>query len=191
MTARKRLLTLLLAALITLPVTGAWRGVQQVFHCCGLPSNIRTGNDGLPADAAPASQQTLTIAEQEYPYFDWEQKAYNLNAPGANMIQESLTRPDNNFNPLPAGAVSWSVDKSGLVWTVKLRHGMVWSDGTPITSKDWLFSFQRIARADYDFEWFYSIIKNMDKVAAGKAPMSSLGVKAVDPYTLQITTESP
>src|SRR5579875_322956 len=78
MTARKRLLTLLLAALITLPVTGAWRGAQQVFHCCGLPSNIRTGNDGLPADAAPASQQTLTIAEQEYPYFDWEQTAYNL-----------------------------------------------------------------------------------------------------------------
>ena len=191
MTARKRILTFVLAALITLPVTGAWRGVAQVFHCCGLPSNIRTGNDGLPPDAAPASQQTLTIAGQETHYMDWEQTAYDVNAPGANMLQESLTRPDNNFNPLPAAATSWSVDKSGLVWTIQLRHGMVWSDGSPITSKDWLFSFQRIARPDYDFEWFYSPIKNMDKVSQHKLPMSALGVKAVAPYVLQIATGTP
>ncbi len=191
MSSRSRVLAILLAILITLPATAGWRGVSTIFHCCGLPSNIRTGNDGLPADAAPLSQQTLTIAGQEAHYMDWEQTAYDVNAPAANMLQESLTRPDNNFNPLPAGATSWSVDKSGLVWTIQLRHGMVWSDGTPITSQDWVYSFQRMARADYDFEWFYSIIKNMDKVSQGKAPMSSLGVKAVSPYVLQITTETP
>src|SRR5947209_81410 len=135
MTVRKRILTLLLAALITLPATGAWRGVAQAPQCCGLPSSIHTGADGLPADAAPASQQTLTIAGQETHYFDWEQTAYDENDPGAYLLQESLTRPDNNFSPLPAGATSWSVDKSGLVWTFQLRHGMVWSDGSPITSK--------------------------------------------------------
>jgi ABC-type transport system substrate-binding protein len=54
-----------------------------------------------------------------------------------------------------------------------------------------VFSFQRIARPDYDFEWFFSIVKNMDKVSQHKAPMSSLGVKAAGPYALQITTVSP
>lgn len=191
MTSRKRALTILLALLIVLPATAGWRGVAQVLHCCGLPNNIRTGNGGLPADALPLSQQTLTIAGQEAHYMDWEQTAYDVNAPGSMMIQETLTRPDNNFNALPAGATSWSVDKSGLVWTIQLRRGMVWSNGSPITARDWVFSFQRMARADYDFEWFYSIIKNMDTVSQGKAPKSSLGVKAAGTYTLQITTASP
>ncbi|HXT37720.1 MAG TPA: peptide ABC transporter substrate-binding protein [Chloroflexota bacterium] len=194
MKLRSRSLAVLLAAAIILPaggVGGMGRGAAHGDQCCGLPSNIRTGNDGLPPDAAPLSQQTLTIPETETPYMDWEQTAYNVNAPAANMLQESLTRPDNNFNPLPAAATAWSVDKSGLIWTIALRKGMVWSDGTPITSADWVFSFQRIARADYDFEWFYSIIKNMDAIAGGKAPMSSLGVAADGPYTLKITTGSP
>lgn len=48
-----------------------------------------------------------------------------------------------------------------------------------------------MARPDYDFSWFFSILKNMNTIVAGKAPATSLGVKAVGPYTLQITTESP
>lgn len=191
MTVRSRTLTLLLAALVALPVGGAGRGAAHSLQCCGLPSSVRTGADGLPSDAAPSDQQTLTLGQVQSTYFDWEQTAYDVNSPGSNMIQESLTRPDNTFNALPAAATAWSVDKSGLVWTIQLRRGMVWSDGSPITAADWVFSFHRIARADYDFEWFYSIIKNMDKASQGKAPMASLGVKAVAPYTLQITTESP
>ena len=191
MAPRKRTLAIVLALLVALPATAGFRGMAQVLHCCGLPGNIRTGNDGLPPDALPLSQQTLTIAGQEAHYMDWEQTAYDVNSPGSMMLQETLTRPDNNFNALPAGALSWSVDKSGLIWTFKLRPAMVWSDGTPITSKDWVFSIQRIARADYDFEWFFSIIKNMDTVSQGKAPMSTLGVKAPDANTLQITTASP
>jgi ABC-type transport system substrate-binding protein len=191
MTSRARALAILLAVLIALPVTGAWRGVAQVVHCCGLPGDVRTANDGWPKDAAPPSQQTLTLGFPEYHYFDWEQTAYDLQDVSPLMIQEMLTRPDNNFNPLPAAATAWSVDQSGLVWTIHLRRGMVWSDGTPITAKDWVFSFQRMARPDYDFEWFYSSIKNMDNVSFHHAPMSSLGVKAVGPDTLQITTGSP
>jgi peptide/nickel transport system substrate-binding protein/oligopeptide transport system substrate-binding protein len=190
MTVRRRALAILLAALITLPATGAWPAMAQVFHCCGLPGAVRTAGDGWPPDAAPPSQQTLTIAGQEVPNFDEEQSA-NVNNPGAFAVQEALTRPDNNFHPLPAGATSWSVDKSGLVWTIHLRKGMVWSDGTPITAHDWVYSFRRMARPDYDFAWFFSILKNMNEIVAGKAPASSLGVKALDAYTLQVATQTP
>jgi ABC-type transport system substrate-binding protein len=176
---------------LTLTSNGALTGLAHGLHCCGLPSAIHTANDGWPANAAPKSEQTLRIAGQEAHYMDWEQTAYDVNDPGSMMIQETLTRPDNQFNALPAGATSWSVDKSGLDWTIQLRKGMVWSDGSKITSKDWLFSFQRIARADYDFEWFYSSIKNMDKVSQKKLPMSALGVKATGPYTLTISTTTP
>src|SRR5947209_19225366 len=98
MSSRARALAILLAVLIALPVTGAWRGVAQVFHCCGLPGTVRTANDGWPKDALPPSQQTLTIAGQDAHYMDWEQTAYDENAPAGMMIKDTLTRPDNKFN---------------------------------------------------------------------------------------------
>lgn len=186
-----RFTAIMLAVILTFPLAGSWHTLAAAVRCCGLPAAVKTANGPWPSNAAPKSQQTLTIAGQEAHYMDWEQTAYDVNDPASMMIQDMLTRPDNNFNPLPSAATSWSVSKNGLVWTIHLRHGMVWSDGTPITSKDWVFSFQRMARPDYDFEWFYSIIKNMDKVSQRKAPMSSLGVKAAGRYTLKITTESP
>ena len=64
------------------------------------------------------------------------------------MIQETLTRPDNTFNPLPAAATSWSVDKSGLVWTIQLRRGMVWSDDGP----DWVAEW-RLASEGRAYQW--------------------------------------
>src|SRR5205085_12198332 len=187
MSSRARALAILLVVLIALPVTGAWRGVAQVVHCCGLPGYVRTANDGGPKDALPPGQQTLTIAGTEEHYMDWEQTAYDENAPAGMMIQETLTRPDNTFNPLPAAATSWSVDKSGLVWTIQLRHGMVWSDGTPITSKDWVFPFHRMARPHYDFERLCSTSKNMDNVPSHHGPLAILGVKLAGPYTPHVT----
>src|SRR5438128_10469452 len=102
MKPRARVLAILLAVLIALPVTGAWRGVAQVLHCCGLPSDVRTANDGWPKDALPPGQQTVTIADTEFHYFDWEQTAYDLNY-GAMAIQEMLNPPDDDINPPPDG----------------------------------------------------------------------------------------
>ena len=41
-------------------------------------------------------------------------------------------------------ATRWTHDKSGLVWTVRLRDGLVWSDGVPLTADDVLFTYKTI-----------------------------------------------
>ncbi|HEX6162797.1 MAG TPA: ABC transporter substrate-binding protein [Vicinamibacterales bacterium] len=44
----------------------------------------------------------------------------------------------------PSIAESWTVSSDNKTWTLKLRDGVTWSDGTPFTSADVLFSFQAI-----------------------------------------------
>jgi peptide/nickel transport system substrate-binding protein len=81
----------------------------------------------------------------------------------------TLTKPD------PWLAKSYSVDKSGKVWTFKLRK-VVFSDGTPLTSADVVWSFRRV--------------KNL-KAAPAILTQTFANVRAVDPLTVQITTTIP
>ena len=55
-----------------------------------------------------------------------------------------------------------------------------------------VFTLQRYARPDYDFEWFYSManIVNWSNVVSGKKPPEELGAKKVDDYTFTVTTDS-
>ena len=63
----------------------------------------------------------------------------------------------------------------------------------PSPPTTWLFTFQRLSRPDYDFEWFYGManIENWAKVVSGEVPPEELGVKKVDDYTFTITTDRP
>jgi len=94
---------------------------------------------------------------------------------------------------LPSACASWEASKDGLTWTFRLPKDRVWSDGKPIRAADWVFTLQRYARADYDFEWFYAMgnIVNWSKVVKGTVPADQLGAKAVDDYTFTVTTDQP
>jgi ABC-type oligopeptide transport system substrate-binding subunit len=70
----------------------------------------------------------------------------------------------------------------------------MWSDDTPLTADDFVATFRYGAdpKHAWDFTWFFNgIIKNWDDAVAGKQPLDALGVKAVDPHTLQIETQQP
>lgn len=41
-------------------------------------------------------------------------------------------------------AQSWSVDTTGKTWTIKLQENLKWSDGTPLTSEDVVFTINLI-----------------------------------------------
>ncbi len=45
---------------------------------------------------------------------------------------------------IPALAESWSVDSDQKTWTFKLRKGLLWSDGQPLTADDVLFTFNDV-----------------------------------------------
>ena len=81
----------------------------------------------------------------------------------------------------PALAESWTTSKDGRIWTFKLRQGLQWSDGAPLTADDVVFTFQVI----YD----KNIANSLKDVltVAGKP----IQVSKVDALTVRFQTALP
>lgn len=146
----------------------------------------------LPPDAAPLEYQVLRTFQENFKYMDQTVTGYEV-AYGAYLIAEPLLRVDRNFAHQPAGADRWEVSEDGSTWTFHIRHGMLFSDGRPITAQDYVNTFLWWAdpKTGYDFEWYYHPIKNWKAVVSGKRPLQDLGVRAADDHTLVIETERP
>jgi peptide/nickel transport system substrate-binding protein/oligopeptide transport system substrate-binding protein len=155
----------------------------------------------LPDDAAPYSEQIYRVPcdnTRNETTFDFATSVYQQFGCLPDLFGDTLVDLDKEFNPLPASAESWSVADDGVTWTFKLREGLMWSDGTPVTAHDYVATFQLEATPDHgwDFSWFYSFIgkggiRNWTSIVEGKLAPEELGVRAVDDLTLEVITEGP
>ncbi len=126
-------------------------------------------------------------------YMDYMKTVY-ARAGNPEIVMLPLTSFDNNFQLNAMAAESWTQSEDGLVWTFKLRDGLVWSDDTPLTAGDYIFALQRAATTGYDFAWYWGYaggIANWDAVTKGEMDVSTLGIKAVDDKTIEVTTSAP
>lgn len=150
------------------------------------------------AIAAPAMAQAESVVtapglSTSGTYFDYMKTVYSR-AGQPEVASLPLTAFDSEYKLQPMGAKSWKQSADGLTWTITLQDGLQWSDGTPLTAEDYVFALQRAAKEGYDFNWYWSFaggIKNWDKVTKDNADVSTLGLKAVDDKTIQVTTETP
>jgi oligopeptide transport system substrate-binding protein len=95
--------------------------------------------------------------------------------------------------PIPGLAESWDISDDGTVITFHLRESN-WSDGTPITAHDFVWSWQRELEPNTaaPYAWFPEMfLKGAAEYAAGEVDEDGLGVKALDDYTLQVTLVGP
>ncbi|MEP8464454.1 ABC transporter substrate-binding protein [Enterobacter hormaechei] len=94
----------------------------------------------------------------------------------------------------PRLAEKWE-NKDNTVWTFYLRPGITWSDGTPITAEDIVWSWQRLvdpktASPYASYPGSMRIVNGTD-IAEGKKAPESLGVKAINDTTLEVTLKQP
>jgi oligopeptide transport system substrate-binding protein len=104
-----------------------------------------------------------------------------------------LMTTDQAGEIVPGAAESHTVSPDGLVYTFKLRDGLAWSDGTPLTAEDFVYSFRRVqdpATAARYAQWFWAV-KNAQAVNKGQAKPEEMGVRARDARTLEVTLEAP
>ncbi len=101
-------------------------------------------------------------------------------------------KPDGSIEPRLAE--SWE-NKDNTVWTFHLRPGITWSDGSPITAQDVVWSWQRLVTpataspyASYPGNMH---IMNAADIALGKKTPDTLGVKAINDTTLEVTLTQP
>jgi oligopeptide transport system substrate-binding protein len=104
-----------------------------------------------------------------------------------------LMTEDVHGQPVLGAAASYSVSPDGLVYTFKLRGGMTWSDGTPLTAADFVYSLRRLfdPKTASPYASILYPIKNAMNVNAGLDFSPELGVRALNEETLQITLAHP
>lgn len=116
---------------------------------------------------------------------DWENRI-------AGDIFEGLVTEDPDAVAIPGQAESWTVSDDGLVYTFKLREGIQWTDGQPVTANDFVFALQRLMNPETaaGYAYLQYPIKNAEGINGGDiTDIGSLGVKAIDDATLEITLE--
>jgi oligopeptide transport system substrate-binding protein len=95
---------------------------------------------------------------------------------------------------VPGVASSWETSPDGLVWIFHLRPGLRWSDGSPLTAGDFVWSFRRAvdpATASPYAEALYPIANAARLNAGSEQDATKLGVAAPDPLTLVVTLAQP
>ena len=159
-----------LVALAALLVSTLWAPLA------GAEGVLKRGNTGEPETLDPHKSSTIYEANIQRDLFD-------------GLIVEAAD------GSLIAGtAESWDISDDGRVYTFKLRDDALWSDGSAVTADDFVFSFQRLLDP-VTASKYASIMYPVDQaeeINAGKVEdLSRLGVKALDPQTLEITLKAP
>lgn len=116
--------------------------------------------------------------------------------PANNIIRdmfEGLTAADANGKIVPGVAESWK-QTDGQTWVFKLRKNAKWSNGDAVTADDFVYGMRRFvdpATASKYAATYGIFLLNAKEIIEGKKPGTELGVRAVDPYTLEIKTPFP
>ena len=108
-------------------------------------------------------------------------------------IFEGLARLDENGDPTPGVAESWTSDSGSTSFTFTLRGDAQWSDKTPVTAGDFVFAFRRALSPATGSTVCRPMfcIKNAREVNAGSLPPEKLGVTAKDARTLVVDLAYP
>lgn len=162
----------------------------------GEKKTTTTSNSGeeKKSDIKYAAKQVLNRTEnQEIPTMDTSKSTDTLGAQILGNTMEGLYRLDKDNKPIPAAAESSTKSEEGKKYTFKLRKDAKWSNGDPVTAKDFVYGWQRLldknTAAEYAFIAYY--IKNAEAINKGEKPATELGAKAVDDYTLEVELEKP
>ncbi|MFN8126572.1 MAG: ABC transporter substrate-binding protein [Candidatus Nanopelagicales bacterium] len=71
-----------------------------------------------------------------------------------------------DYSTAPGIAESWEESADKTYWTYKLRPGLKWSDGTPLTAHDAAYSFNRVINGDYEKTNYGNYISTITKAEA-------------------------
>lgn len=172
------------------------KAVLGVVATCGIVlAGCSSGNnDNQSTSGGNAEQVFNVVIQQEMPSADLSLATDTISFSALNNVYEGLYRLDKESKPQPAGAAeAATVSEDGLTYTITLREDAKWSNGEPVTAADYVYAWQRTVNPETasEYAYMFSPVKNGDKITAGEADVSELGIKALGDYELEITLEQP
>ena len=160
-----------------------------------------TPTSPLTQGAKLDKNQTLRIQLDDQPTtLDPGQTQYAYETAVLRAISEPLMKPTPDMNGVgPAAAESYGVSSSGTIYAFHLRRTAQYWDGSPVKAQDFVFAWQRLIDprlASPSESFFAADVLNGDKVSVLdpqrdalklNAAVATLGLKATDDYTFQVT----
>ena len=117
-----------------------------------------------------------------------------------HAVIDGLMKTDKKGNITYGIAKSKEVSEDGLTHTYKLRKDAKWANGDPVTANDFVYAWHRIFKNKGNYYYMFAdgiasiqgAQELSDKIDAGEEltddNLNSMGVKAVDDYTLEVKT---
>jgi peptide/nickel transport system substrate-binding protein len=148
-----------------------------------LGLGLVTGLTLATVPTQPAAASTLTtlrvVADTSVSTFNPFLAYFNTELDVLGSIYPTLTTLNEQNKPAPYLATSWTTSADHLTWTFKIRSGLKWSDGVPITASDAAWTLNLIMSNPTAATANGSLVANFAKVTAP------------NPTTLVITTKKP
>lgn len=188
-------------------VTGACvRGSEEK----DTPAASQTQSAAVPS-TGDAPSGTITIQGRQFE--NWDPHFANVAQDVSHfyMVWRGLYEFDLDSKPIPSVAEAMpAVSADGLTYTVKLRHGLKWSDGSAITADDFVLGLQRTCNPDIAgrYQYVLSAVVGCDAYYASngdpkatppkaaktaeekEALRKAIGVRAVDANTVEYRLSS-
>lgn len=154
-----------------------------------------TGETPAPPTGEPAGSDDLLVWNIAVDPQTWD-PTLNSAADGGHIIQnlfEGLTR-ETKESIEPAAAESWEITNDGKTYTFKLREGLKWSDGQPVTAKDFEYAWKRACDPAVASEYSFLVTSYLvggEEFFNGTGSRDEVGVKALDDTTLEVNLKFP
>ncbi len=182
---KRKLMTILIAMLIC----------SIMATACGKPETAPAGGEAPTAvetapEAKPVEQKLVFAIHNEADTLDPGITNNSFASPYLCNTFEGLVTYDVKNSIIPGLAESWKISDDGLVYTFKLRSNLKWSDGSPLTSKDFEYAWKRVLDPKTGGQYadmLTSYIKNADGYYNGKKAFEDVGIKTPDDNTIEIT----
>lgn len=172
-------------------------GLTALF-LAGCSGDSNATNDSSQAGSSSSTQmateQAIDVSlPAQLSTLDTTQTTDKVTFTVAQQIFEGLYRLDETSTPVPGLAESVDISDDGLVYTFHLRDDIHWSDGTPITSNDFMYAWKKLVTPETaapNAYWLDSVVNSAD-ARQGNADVDSIGLAAPDDQTFEVTLSNP
>ncbi|PEA45902.1 peptide ABC transporter substrate-binding protein [Bacillus wiedmannii] len=181
----KKKIPLLLASTLT---------ASMLLGACSYQKDDAKAKGKENATSSSNGKQILNLTElSEIPSMDASLASDSASSTALNNTMEGLYRIGKDQKRMPGVAEDVQKLDDGKKYIFKLRKDAKWSNGEPVTAKDFVYSWKRAVNPDTKATYSYIMfdIKNAEKIHKKELPADQLGVKAIDDYTLEVELDNP
>jgi peptide/nickel transport system substrate-binding protein len=146
--------------------------LTAALAACSAGGSVNVGGASSSASGSGSASSTLTAAISGEPDQLDPQKTSDYNSfEVLENVFDTLVEPNANLQMEPALATSWTTSKNQLTWSFTLRS-TTWQDGTPFTSADVVYSYDRIIDQKLPNSYRFASVKSVTADGAHKVVLT-------------------